>query len=399
MNNKQLLIKQSYTEDYTLIIDSDMMAVNAKMQSKTQIRWNLNILKVSDTEVELKLILLDHILLESNNPLIKEIANLTKAFSRLYNELHLKIDQQGKILDVLNMDIILSKWKQTKAEMEKIAEHTPDIKNAIILHDSIFQDKAKLTQGIQASEFFMLHFNYVYGNDLPYDTKDISKPNFFNSANVQWSCFVNPMQELPTDAVSVSVNIDMSPFMPLGIGFYNRAYSQFANQIDITKLNTRLKETGTYKINPQTGKLLEARLYREEVADEKQLFTKIKYTLMSEPVYKEFIKDKTTQNTDATRNVFLAQDTPRRKIYKIANQAEGYVTIYKYQAVNSQPLEELKNDEEITMIEYHKADWCLVQSKKGTKGYIHDNDLKPIISEEVKEQAPHKRTISFLADD
>ncbi|KFF01726.1 SH3 domain-containing protein [Chryseobacterium luteum] len=387
MNNKQLLIKQTYTEQYTLVIDSDMMAVNAKMQSKTQIRWDLNVLKVSDNEVEVKLILLDHILLEANNPLIKEVANLTKAFSRLYNELHLKIDQQGKILDVLNMDIILSKWKQTKAEMEKIAENTPDIKNAILLHDSIFQDKAKLTHGIQASEFFMLHFNYVYGNDLPFNKKDIIKPNFFNSANVQWSCFVNPMHELPTDVQSFSVNIDMQSFMPLGVGFYSRAYGQFANQIDITKLNTRLKESGTYKINPQTGKLLEAFLYREEVADEKQLFTKMQYTLMSEAVYKESIKDKFssetvgTSETAPTRKIsFLADDeTPKAKSkYLVFNKYDTQVSVYKYQAVNSDLVDLLKNEEEITLLEPQGSGWYKVRTPKGTEGYIQENQIKNV---------------------
>src|SRR5690606_37439971 len=115
-----------------------------------------------------------------------EIAALTQAMSRMYNELHLTVNGNGKIKDILNRDIILSKWRQTRTEMEKIAENNPDLKNVIVLNDDIFNNKEKLIQVIQISEFFLMYFNKVYGHGVPETFKETS-PNFFNTANVNWA--------------------------------------------------------------------------------------------------------------------------------------------------------------------------------------------------------------------
>jgi hypothetical protein len=295
MSIKQLRIKNLFNEQYTLWIESNMMAINAEMKSKTQIRWDFTVLSITDDLIEIKLILLDQTLLESNNPLIKEIAQITKVFSRMYSELHLNISHQGKVIEVLNMETIKAKWAQTKTEIEKISQNNPDLKNVISLNDSIFQDSENLTRSIQTNEFFTVYFNYLFGNDLPFVKNDVSKYNFFNSANVQWQCKVDSPTLLPTHATSMIVNLKMKPFVTLGAGFYNKAYNQFANQIDISKLKTTLSEIGIYNVNPQDGRVIEATLHREEVADDKQLYSKLKYTFMSENVFLSSLKNKETQ--------------------------------------------------------------------------------------------------------
>lgn len=278
-------IKDKFSEQYTLIIDSDIKAVNVHMISRSQLRWDVSVLKVEEDFVEVKIILLDHILLEANNPLIKEIAALTNAFSRLYNELYLKINPEGKILEVLNMDIIKSKWRQTKAEMEKIAENNPDIKNAIVLNDNIFENQSKLIEGIQNNEFFLMYFNKIYGKKVPSNFKD-NALNFFNSANVHWSFNLKNISNPLLSSDEMIVELSGEPSVLLNTGFYNRAYVQFANQIDTGKLQTSLNEKGVYRVEEPTGRMIEASLTREEIADPENLYTKLKYTFYSDEIFK-----------------------------------------------------------------------------------------------------------------
>ncbi|MET3036857.1 hypothetical protein ABXT08_12180 [Chryseobacterium sp. NRRL B-14859] len=285
MENK-IAIKEPFSDQYTLMIDADIKGVNAYMKSRSQIRWNFNVLAVREDFIEVKLFQLDHVLMETNNPLIKEIAQLTQAMSRMYNELHLTINAEGKIIDILNRDIILSKWKHTRAEMERIAEANPDLKNVIVLNDDIFNNKAKLIQVIQISEFFLMYFNKVYGHKVPELFKDTS-PNFFNTANVNWAYKIKNLDNPLLTSDETVVEMTAEPATALGgIGFYNRAYGQFANLIDIGKLDTSLQEKGIYRFHKESGRLIEASLTREEIADPENLYNKMRYTLYNEEIFK-----------------------------------------------------------------------------------------------------------------
>ncbi|PUV24400.1 hypothetical protein [Sphingobacterium athyrii] len=292
----QIGITGTFSEQYTLFIDADIKGVNVDMRSRSQMRWNLNVINVQDDVIEIKLYLLDHILLEANNPLIKEIAQLTQAMSRMYNELHLTVDLEGKIRDILNREIILSKWRQTRGEMEKIAESNPEMKNVIVLNDDIFNNRSKLIQVIQISEFFLLYFNKVYGRTVPASFKETS-PNFFNTANVNWGYKIKNLDNPLLTSNETIIELTGEPATGLGgIGFYNRAYGQFANLIDISKLDTSLSEKGIYRFDKESGRLIEASLDRVEIADPEKLYNKMRYTFYSD----EIMKFKMRQNEGIT---------------------------------------------------------------------------------------------------
>ncbi|MDC8106937.1 MULTISPECIES: hypothetical protein [Chryseobacterium] len=283
-------IKDKFSEQYTLIIDSDIKAVNVHMISRSQLRWDFTVLQVAEDHIKVKIIVLDHILLEANNPLIKEVAALTNAFSRLYNELYLTINSEGKVVEVSNMNVIRSKWQQTKAEMEKIAENNPEIKNAIILNDNIFQDEKKLIEGIQNNEFFLMYFNKIYGRKIPGNYKE-NALNLFNSANVHWSFDLKNSSNPLLSSDEMIVELSGEPSILLNIGFYNRAYIQFSNQIDVSKLETSLNEKGIYRTEKSTGRIIEASLTREEIADPENLYAKLKYTFYSDEILKYKMSD------------------------------------------------------------------------------------------------------------
>jgi hypothetical protein len=308
----QLRIREPFTEQYTLIIDSDLMAINAKMQSKTQIRWDFSVLKVNEVSIEIRLLLLDHALLEANNPLVREIANITKVFSRLYNELHLIIDHRGKVTDVLNMHIILDKWAQVKAEMLPLVKHTPDIQNVINLNDSIFQDPKKLIEGIQASEFFMVYFNHLFGNNLPYINKNLIRPNFFNTVNAKWQMDIGRGEPVEGSQPIMKFKLHASAMMQGD--FSERAYGQFADKLDIKKLVPDITEKATYKINYKTGAIVAALVDRDELTGNEALYTKTRYSLMGSTVYREYLQQGAAQAVPSAATGPTVLATPEKVV-------------------------------------------------------------------------------------
>lgn len=287
MEQKRIGLFQNFSEQYTMFIDTDLYGVNMTMKTKMKLRWDFTVLDIREADVEVKLLLLDHHLIFTDNPMVKETAALTKVFSRLYNELHLVIDHTGTVKKILNLLIILAKWQDVKKEMLEISEKNPDIKNAVQLHDSIFNDETKLIQGIQYGEFFMIYFNKFFGKVLP-RTEQLVLPNFFKTANVNWRYTYEISKDYSFQNTNSIIIINGQP-SSLGVGFYQRAYGQFSNIKDISRLNTAMEESGKYEIEEQTGRLIQAKVSRNEIADE-DLYMKMTYILVNDAVLKEKLK-------------------------------------------------------------------------------------------------------------
>lgn len=288
MGKKRIKLFQKFSEQYTMFIDTDLYGVNLTMKTKMKLRWDFTILDIREEDVEIKLLLLDHHLIFTDNPMVKESAALTKVFSRLYNELHLIIDQTGTVKKILNLPIILAKWQDVKKEMLEISERNPDIKNAVQLHDSIFNDETKLIQGVQYGEFFMIYFNKFFGKELP-RTEQLVLPNFFKTANVNWRYTFETSKDHSFQNTNLIIDLNGAPSTALGAGFYQRAYGQFSNIKNISNLSTSLEEKGKYEIEEETGRIIQAKVSKNEIADE-DLYMKMTYILVNDQVLKEKLK-------------------------------------------------------------------------------------------------------------
>lgn len=285
MKGKRIGIFKIFSEQYTMYIDTDLYGVNVKMNSKAKLRWDFTVIEVRQDEIEVKLILLDHILLNTDSPIVKETAALTQVFSRLYNELHMVIDQTGTIKKINNLDVIRDKWKDVKKEMLVIAERTPDIKNAIQLHDGIFNNESRLIQGVQYGEFFSIYFNKFFNKDLP-KSEILTGTNWFKTANVSWRYSYEVVKDYNHSDNNLTIHLKGTPSGGLGAGFYQRAYLQFSQMKDVGNLTTELEESGKYEIEEDTGRLIQAKVSRNEVADE-DLYMKMTYILVNDQILKE----------------------------------------------------------------------------------------------------------------
>lgn len=300
-NYKYITIKEKINEQYTIVIDTEINAVDMYITSKVQLRYDFTVLKINqDASFDVRLIQLENKLLETNSELVKEVAIVSQVFGKMYNELNVRLDDSGKIIDILNYDVIVSKWEQTKKDMEEAMKENESIKNAISLNDQIYKNPLKVKEALEANEFFKVYFGLIFGTNFPIKGKLISGTNFFNTANMQWKMDIESTAFLPNENQYVDITMKAQPAYALTAGFYNAAYTQFASKIDISKLNTQLDQYEIRKVQIKTGKVMEALLTKTEIADPEKLYTKIKYTLRSDSFTSE-IKNFKTQYATANK--------------------------------------------------------------------------------------------------
>ncbi len=275
-------ILEPFSERYTLFIDSNMMAANVTMNSKTRMRWEFTVHRVAKDYLEISLLQLENTLIENDNPMIQDISSMSQAFGKMYSELHLIIDHEGKVLEVLNMDLILDKWAITKNEMEKAIEHSPEAKDILILNDEIFKDKEKVKSAIGANDFLNLYFPYAYGKSLPYTNGDIVTNNFLNSNTLQWKTKVTVKEIENAKGAVYKVDAIAKPQGILTRSWHQKAYKNFEKVLDIKKLEADIFKESNYTIAITTGRLLEVSSTNVEVADKERLYTKMRYSMIAD---------------------------------------------------------------------------------------------------------------------
>lgn len=275
-------ISKPFSDRYTLFIDSKMMAANVTMNSKTRMRWEFTIHRVTEEYLEISLLQLENTLIESDNPMIKDISSMSQAFGRMYSELHLIISHQGEVIKVLNMGLILDKWDIAKKEMEKAIEHSPEAKEILVLNDEIFKDKEKVKLAIGANDFLNLYFPYAYGKSIPYKNGDIITHNFLNSNTLQWKTKVSVKENETSKGTIFLVDVSAEPHGILTRSWHQKTYKNFEKVMDIKKLKALLKKESQYTIVKDSGKLLAVYSSNSEVADQEKLYTIMKYSMVAD---------------------------------------------------------------------------------------------------------------------
>jgi len=281
-DERVIRFRQPFSEKYTLTITTDILAGHFPIQTKAQIRWALRVVSIdNDGQAEIELITIENRLIETNNPNLTDMAALNQAFARMYSEIQVRLDPKGKLLEVVNLPVILSKWEQTKAEMRSIEKEVPALQDVIQLNDEIFAKPEKVKLAIEHNEFFSIYFHLIYGEELPAAGLRRKHRNLFNSADVSWQYFAEAVPDLPTDAVFMDVGIRGAPIGILEEEWVGEAYGKFET-MGLPQLNPQLIEIGSYRFQPASGKLLKARLVKEEIAHPNFLHGKMIYELKSD---------------------------------------------------------------------------------------------------------------------
>ncbi|WP_312305231.1 hypothetical protein [Chryseobacterium sp.] len=279
MLHHKIIISQPFNEQYELVIETNSKLIDNHMTSRTIMRYDFTIIRCNENEIECRLILLDLFLDQSNNDLVKEIAQVTAAFNRMFNELHLKLSQKGEILQVLNMDLVLSKWQQTKTEMTAALSNNDELRKLIAVNDSLFTNKEKLAQTIQNSEFLHMYFGQVFNIELP-KTKRLTGANILNTANLEWD--MNISEQNGNNPNDIHILVNTYPVRPLSEGYLNAAYGQFKDRIDLDLLNFTMFQKEERYIDRNTGKLKQSIVEKVEEIGHEQVYQKFSYQMISD---------------------------------------------------------------------------------------------------------------------
>ncbi|KLT63712.1 hypothetical protein [Pedobacter sp. BMA] len=282
LDDSKVRVKSPFNDQYTIIIESEVNGVDVHIHSKVQLRYDFSVLQASTDQLEVRLIQLDNVVLEANSPLVTEVAQVSQIFGRMYSELHLLLSAGGEVLEVLNIGLLLSKWKQTKAEMEKYILGNDALKDAIILNDEIFNNPEKIKIAVQANEFLRLYFGQVFNRDTLMKAT-VKGTNIFNTTSLDWTVEtrITPVASGSGDGL-VQVDTIVLPANAINKDFIKSAYGQFEGKIELSNLKPELSQHEQRVIDPVTGRLQEARVSKTEVADEARLYNKLTYTLNSD---------------------------------------------------------------------------------------------------------------------
>lgn len=299
MKNNKICINKTFNEQYTLFIDMDSTLVNASMQSKASARYDFSVTHVSENDFECRLVQLEHNLLESNNDFIKEISQITSSFNKMFNELHLKLSHKGEILDVLNLELIRAKWNQTKKEMREVIDTNEDLKKLFLLNDELFIHPDKIRTAIKAIEFIQIYFGHYFDVAIP-SRKFLQGTNILNTANLDWDIHLYK-KDISNQLPNITTFISEGKPRILNKEFYKSAYRAFSDKIDLINISTKLHDNAIFQIDSSSGRLIKSITDKAEFVT-KELYSKMKYTLMCDEVYlkelnppkqKEEVKEKT----------------------------------------------------------------------------------------------------------
>ncbi len=282
MDNNRIRITQPFNEQYTLYITTDAMLINASMESKACARYDFSVLEVTEDYFECRLVQLEHKLLESNNDFIKEISLLTSSFNKMFNELHLRLEHNGEILEVLNLELIQAKWEQTKKEMQEISENNENIKKVLLLNDHLFTHPDKIKTGIKAIEFFQMYFGHYFDVRIP-SNRYIQGTNILNTANLEWDISLRKEKTSNQPSDIITLISEGSP-KKLKKEFYNSAYRAFSDKIDMKNLASQLYDNAIVKIDISSGRLIESDVKKVELVTP-TLYNKMKYSFMCDEIY------------------------------------------------------------------------------------------------------------------
>ncbi|MGO4877558.1 hypothetical protein ACEN2P_13245 [Pedobacter psychrotolerans] len=304
MSIQKILISEKFHRQYKLLIETESMMVTALMKSKTEIRYDFSVLNIDSEGIECRLVQLDIFIKEANSNLIHEVAELTGAFNRMFNELHLKLDHNGRVIKVLNIELILSKWKQTKILMQQAANKSDDLKDLIALSDSMFESPEKIQHAIQANEFLQTYFGHIYGENIPSSKSDPNRTNFLNTSYLPFKVSLTIDQQTLNDQ-NIKVLTSSVPYVMLDMSYKKNAYKSFEDKLDLTSLNPVISENSIHIINQISGMLIHSEIIKKEIVHPEKLFTKMNFTMSVEGNSNEAKEESVQKKKSETRFKFF----------------------------------------------------------------------------------------------
>lgn len=272
---------EPFSSKYTLYIDADIMAGSIAMKSKTEIRWQVEVKNISEDFADIHITTLHHRILESNNPMLTDIAGVSSTFGNMYSELELTVNEKGNIVKIKNLDTIQKKWQWTKQDMEKLIHENEALQDIILLNDELYSSPEMIKKSIEANEFFSIYFHLFWGKGLPGTLNRIEKNNLLNTHTLRWAYNGNRNRDYnPKGTKPMQLSITGYHETTINKDWLKQAYGAFEH-LPLQGMKPVFEDKADYSIMP-SGKILKAVVEKSEVMHPQLLFVKYRYELTAD---------------------------------------------------------------------------------------------------------------------
>jgi hypothetical protein len=282
-SKEKILIKKPFSDKYRLIIKSEINLGTICIKSKALVRWLVNVKSVSGNNLNMELITLENELLESNNSIVKEAANASRAFARMYSELDLIIDHSFKVLEVINIDTVKDKWQILKSELNELKAEDPEsmLNQIIQTNEDILLHPKNIVDSIQYNEFFQFWAHHFYNTNINTFTSNYSTKNLFNTAFMEWSYKYGKIESNDENPKHYKLDIIANLETKINKNWAKEAYKDFTH-LNIESLNPQFIEDGIYTVDNETGKIINGTLTKKEIVHPELLNAMINYDIKME---------------------------------------------------------------------------------------------------------------------
>jgi hypothetical protein len=286
-NKEKTLIKKPFSDKYKMIITSEINLGTMNIKTKALVRWLVNVKSISGDNLNLELITLENELLESNNPIVKEAANASQAFARMYSELDLVIDHAFKVLKIINIETIKDKWQILKNELDELKAEEPQgmLNQVIQTNEDILLQPQNTVDSIQYNEFFQFWAHHLYNTDMDTFTHNYPTKTLFNTAIIEWSYKYSKRESNNENLKHYELDVIANLETKVNKSWIKEAYKDFT-YLNIESLNPQFVEKGGYTIDNETGKIINGTMTRKEIVHPELLNATINYDIkMEENIY------------------------------------------------------------------------------------------------------------------
>ena len=270
--NKTAILKTGVTQKYICTIDSDIQIGTMNVVTTTECRWVVTVKQITEQGYRLEILTLDNHIIATNNPSVHDVAALNNLFKEIYNELDVTVNKKGHVYAINNLVQIKDKWLRVRGQLKTLTANEESIASVIRLNDDIFDNNANLMHTIRAIEFFEIFFNGIYEESIPYSSR-VTRKSKFQAADIDWAIRYSYENNDNKTVVFEGENEKR-----LNADWLRNAYGHFTF-LEPATLVPVIGCKGKYQIDPETGMVVKASYYTEEVVHVQLLYNKIKYTL------------------------------------------------------------------------------------------------------------------------
>jgi len=275
---KRLAFYETGVRKYKFTLEGEMGLNVMHSKTITESLWILQVQDIMNDGYIIELITYDVALKECDSEGFSQLFQVTRQFQKLYDEIKVKTDREGKLIKVLNPERLLERWKQIKNETVQYFNAGTNLDDFFAITDEDFSKPDILYKIINEVEFFFIYLQTGgYGQKFnPFTYREIRRDNAFRTGVIEWDMEFMAKYEVKPESPLGKIKVN-SKFEP-NKKWLEKAYGEMPF-IKVEDLKPDFTLNGEYIFDNRSGWIKKAVLNINEIVHPSQLFHKMKYSI------------------------------------------------------------------------------------------------------------------------